>query len=313
MRRALAATIAVLTTIAGLAWAGSPARGTFPAANGRIAFAADDGSGFQIYTIRPDGTRLRQVTHVAAGASQPDWGVDGRRIAFGRDHADGSSDVVVMNADGSRLRDLTRSGYDTQPAFTPDGHHLLFECDCSPQGIFRMRDNGTGRERITTHGFPQEADSDANISPDGRTVTFVRHKVEGELQALLAVDPDGSDVRRLVPYTREVAIKHDWAPDGRHIVITINADYPGGKSPNVATLRSDGSGLRLLTHFKGGRQGAFAGSYSPDGRWIVFRVENLDKDSFRLLKMHPDGSHRTLIAKLPWAPRGIDWGPRPTR
>ena len=53
MRRALAATIAVLTTIAGLAWAGSPAQGTFPAANGRIAFAADDGSGFCLLYTSP--------------------------------------------------------------------------------------------------------------------------------------------------------------------------------------------------------------------------------------------------------------------
>lgn len=117
-----------------------------------------------------------------------------------------------------------------------------------------------------------------------------------------AAGADGSDVRKLVPYTREVAIKHDWAPDGQHIVITIDADYPQGRSPNVATVRADGSGLRMLTHLSGGERGAFAGSYSPNGRWIVFRVENLERESFRLLKMRPDGSDKTLIARLPFAP-----------
>ena len=69
----------------------------------------------------------------------------------------------------------------------------------------------------------------------------------------MAVDPSGAHLRRLVPYERELAIKHDWAPDGRHIVITINADYPHGRSPNVATIRSDGSHLRMLTQVKGGK------------------------------------------------------------
>jgi len=47
------------------------------------------------------------------------------------------------------------------------------------------------------------------------------------------------------------------------------------------------------------------------GDRIVFRVEDLSSDSFRLFKMRPDGSDRTLIARLPFAPRGNDWGSRP--
>ena len=107
-----------------------------------------------------------------------------------------------------------------------------------------------------------------------------------------------------------MAITHDWAPDGRQIVITTNADYPNHKSPNVATIRPDGSHLRLLTHYTGGEQGAFAGSYSPNGRWIVFRIENAEKERFGLYRMHPDGTHRQLIKKLPFPPRQSDWGPK---
>jgi len=94
-------------------------------------------------------------------------------------------------------------------------------------------------------------------------------------------------------------------------VLTVDADYPGGRSPNVATVRRDASHLRLLTHYAGGRYGAVAGSYSPDGRWVVFRVENLKARTFRLYTMHPDGSHRVLVARLPFSPRQPDWGRRP--
>ena len=141
--------------------------------------------------------------------------------------------------------------------------------------------------------------------------TFVRQKVEGKLAALYAVNIDGSHTRRLTSYRLEVGIKHDWAPDGRHIVLTAHADHSFGKSPNVATIRSDGSDLRMLTHHTGANSGALAGSYSPDGRRIVFRTGNLKRPSSRLYKVRPDGTHRKLIRRLPFAPRFSDWGPRP--
>lgn len=310
MRRAIAIATVIGMTL--LALVAGPTQATTPGQNGLIAFGADDGSGFEVYTIRPNGTHLRQLTDEDnANAFRPDWSPDGRRIAFQLERPDESSDIMIMNSDGNNRRDLTPLGYEELPAFTPDGHHLVFDCDCNPQGVFIMRDDGTDRHRVTTHAFAFQPDLNAEVSPDGQTVTFVRHKESGELQALFAVDPDGSDVRRIVPYTFEVAIKHDWAPDGQQIVITTDADYPGGRSPNVATVNPDGSDLRMLTHYSGGDKGAFAGSYSPNGRWIVFRVEDLERESFRLFKMHPDGSDRTLIARLPFAPRGIDWGPQP--
>ena len=270
MRRLIVlVTVAAMSLLGLVTLGGAAANATTPGKNGLIVFSADTGSGFQLYTIKPNG---------------------------------------------SGLRDLTPTGFQGDPAFTPDGHCLVYDCGDCPggQGIFIIRDDGTGRRRLTTNPFPDQADTDPNVSPDGKTVTFVRHKVAGELQALYAVNIDGSHLRKIVPYRYEVAIKHDWAPDGRHIVIAINADYPDGRSPNVATVRPDGSHLRLLTHFSDGQRGAFAGSYSPDGRWIVMRIENRETQRFALVKIHPDGSGRTLIARLPFSPRFIDWGPRPS-
>jgi Tol biopolymer transport system component len=310
MRRLMALLTTTAMTLLGLVGIAGPVHASTPGENGRIVFHADTGSGFQLYLIKPDGSGLRQLTDVVGEASQADWSPDGRRIAFGLED-ETHAGIVIMDADGSHMHQVTSSGFRAQPAFTPDGHHLVYECDCHPQGIFIMRDDGTHRRRLSTNPFPDEGDSDPNVSPDGQTITFIRHKVDGELQALYAVNRDGSHLRKLVPYRYEVAIKHDWAPDGQRIVITTDADYPDGRSPNVATIRPDGSDLRMLTSYSGGAVGAFAGSYSPNGRWIVFRVENLALESFRLFKMRPDGSNRTLIARLPFAPRGSDWGPHP--
>ena len=311
MRRRIAVTVIALAVV-GLTVTGLPVQGTTPGKNGPIVFWPD-GLDFQLHTINPDGSSLRRLTEVDGEASHPDWGPHGRRIAF--EFFDGAhAGVAIVDADGDNLRDLTPSGFQGQPAFVPpDGRRLVYDCgDCEGgNGIFVIRDDGTHRRRLTTNPFPEGFDTDPNVSPDGRTVTFVRVKVEGEQQALFAIDIDGSDLRRITPYSLEVAVKHDWAPDGRHIVLTRDADYPDNRSPNVATIRPDGSRLRMLTTYRGGTRGAFAGSYSPDGRWIVFRFENLQRERFGIYKMRADGSERTLIAATPFAPRHIDWGPRP--
>ena len=312
MKRLIALmTVTGIALLGFLAIGGPAALATTPGRNGRIIFAADDGSGFELYTIRPDGTGLVQLTHLDGDPMHPDWSPDGRRIVFMLEDEAGSR-IVIMNRDGSGLHELTSAGYRAQPAFTPDGHHVVFDCDCDPQGVFIMRDDGTQHRRLTTHAFEFEPDTDPNVSPDGETVTFVRHKESEVFQALFAVDRDGGNVRKLVPYRFDVAVKHDWAPDGRHIVITTNGNHSHGRSPNVATIAADGSGLRMLTRIDQAESGAFAGSYSPNGRWIVFRVENLVTERFQLFKMRPDGSHRTLIADLPFAPRHIDWGSPPS-
>jgi Tol biopolymer transport system component len=313
MRRLIVlVTVAALSLLGLVTIGGGAATATTPGKNGLILFHADTGSGAQLYTIKPNGSHLRQLTHVAGEAAQGDWSPDGRRIAF--ELADETHvGIAIMNADGTGIHDLTPTGFQGQPAFTPDGPHLVYGCECpGGQGIFIIRDDGTGRRRLTTNPFQFEGDEDANVSPDGKTVTFVRHKVDELLQALYAVNIDGGHLRQVVPYRYEVAVKHDWAPDGRHIVITTDADYPHGRSPNVATVRPDGTHLRLLTHYRGGAWGAFAGSYSPDGRWIVFRIENLQLEQYKLMKMYPDGSHRKLIARLPFRPRASDWGARPS-
>jgi Tol biopolymer transport system component len=290
----------------------APARATTSGPNGRIAFAAATETSVQILTIRPDGTGLQQITNVNGFACCPDWSPDGRRIAFELDD-DTHAGIAIMNADGSDLHDLTPTGLQSQPAFTPDGHHLVYECaSCAGgDGIFLMRDDGADAPglRLSTNPFPDQSDANPEVAPDGRTVTFVRRQVSGLLQALIAVDIDGTHPRQLTSYDQEIAIKHDWAPDGKSILVSVHADFPNGQSPNLAILRLDGSHLRLLTHYADGVTGAFAGSYSPDGHWIVFRVRS--NGVFQLWKMNHEGGERRLIGTFPFAPRFIDWGSDP--
>ena len=301
--------IAVITAMMLLTAGGSPAHATTPGKNGRIAFAMDKGSGAEIYSIKRDGTGLRKLTSASGSALTPDWSPKGRMILFADDVNEGTaSNLAIMHADGSHFRDLTNSGFREHPDFIPGSRHIVYACDCSTQGLFVNRDDGTSERRLTKSPF--DGDSGPAVSLDGKIVSFVRAKKLETLQGIFAINVNGSGLRMIVPYAFEVALKNDWAPRGNHIFFTVYGDAPDGHSPNVATIRPDGTHLRILTHIDQPGVAALSGSYSPDGRWLVFRIENQNTGTYRLMKMRPDGSDRTLIASLPAAPRGIDWGPQ---
>ena len=85
---------------------GGTAAATTPGKNGLILFHADTGSGAQLYTIKPNGSHLRQLTHVAGEALNGDWSPDGRRIAFEL-ATETHAGIAIMHADGSGIHDLT--------------------------------------------------------------------------------------------------------------------------------------------------------------------------------------------------------------
>ena len=82
------------------------------------------GIGSNLYTIRPDGTDLHQLTHFAASQHvlEGSWSPDGRRIVFATtDAAVGTStDIFVMNADGSNITPITRTpNWEDDPDWGP--------------------------------------------------------------------------------------------------------------------------------------------------------------------------------------------------
>ena len=284
------------------------ASATYPARNGLIAFQADTGSGYQIYTVKPNGHDLRQITHLDGDALHADWSPDGRRIAFAIQTEADCSNLAIVNANGSHLT-IVAHGPDLcedEPSFTPDGSRFVFEqydIATDTDALWSMKIDGSDRHRIIA---PPYGATDPNVSPDGRTISFVGFNGLELGQALFTVHMDGTGLTRLTPFETDVAIKQDWAPDGRHLVYTDNADT-FDQPANVVTVRPDGTGSHDVTHYQSPDLRAYVGSYSPDGQWIIFRVE--DHGSYALYRARPDGSDRHAI--LPFSdfrPRGIDWG-----
>jgi len=260
--------------------------------------------------VRPNGRDLRQVTFLSGDAIAADWSPDGRLIVFEHDAPGECANVAIMDADGSGLIEFPDPTVcQGDPSFTPDGSRIVFDRfdpATNDEAHWSMDLTGNDRHRIGT------CCADPTVSPNGKRLSFVSFNGQPTGAALFTSSLDGSDLFQVTPFEFDVAVKQDWSPDGKYLVFTIDGDEPiPGVSANIATIRPDGTHFRLLTQYQGGDVKAFAGSYSPDGRWIVFRLE--DQGLFGLMKMHPDGTQVTTILPLSsFKPSFIDWGARPS-
>jgi Tol biopolymer transport system component len=312
--------IAVLVTTAGVL--ARTAHATVPAANGLIAFAGADQNGdYQVFTVAENGQGLQQLTQIPGGIYWPHWSPDGRRIVFEDDQNGSCPSIAIINADGSNLVVLPNQPRicDAMPSFTPDGTHILFE-HCSnfchhpfrTDTVWVMRADGSNPHQISS-GAGDGICGAPEASPDGSKVVFAGCGPGDGDNALFTASIRGAHTSQVTPFSSSVGGKEDWSPDGQRLLFTDHADYEGGLSANIDTINPDGTGLFHVTHFSGGEGAAdgLTGSFSPDGRWIVFRYEL--NGSYGLYKIHPDGSDMQAILPLSsFKPRAIAWGPAPS-
>ena len=215
--------------------------------------------------------------------------------------------MAVMDADGANL-DVIASDPDlcqSDASYTPDGSRLVYVRFDSALEVERDLEHEGRRLRPALHHGRRRTRSERLA---GRPEAQLQGPADG---ALFVANIDGSGVDQISP-SISVTYKHDWAPDGQHLVVSDNSDPAPDESVNVVTVRPDGSDWTYLTHYPAGFR-ANVGGYSPDGQWIVFRLEGpgLVPTMFRI---RPDGSDlHAIFASSTIVPRFIDWGPAVTR
>jgi TolB protein len=168
---------------------------TFSGRNGLIAFTSLRSSGaFELYTIRPDGSRERRLTRNGPKGQCPAWSPDGGRVAF---VVLGVDELWVMRADGSRVRtlvqDLQVNAYEAL-TWSPDGRSLAFVVSRPKrsQGIWTVGIQARRARRVT-----RGQDVGPAWSPNGRQIAFTRAR-NGNLyeQDIYAVSARGGSISR---------------------------------------------------------------------------------------------------------------------
>ena len=187
---------------------------------------------WELYLVQPDGSGLTRLTDNDRVDTSPSWSPDGRQIVF-RSRIDGSSDIIIMDANGENWHNLIEDPEDSifdefYPEWNPQRDLIALYTDRS----FSAR-AGCAWHRLA-------------IMP-----------VAGGAENIQMMD---------VLITEQETL--GWAPDGRHLAFSSRCDLEREKGVEIFQWDIDSDELIQLTD-----DGFINASpaYSHNGRYLAYQ------------------------------------------
>ena len=167
------------------------------------------------------------------------------------------------------------------PQWSPDGQWILVSANRErDMEIYLIRADG-GAIRQLTHN---ESDDLARWSDDGQRILI--ESTQAGVAKWTSMKPDGSDVR---PFTPDSVISR--SPDG-HTLLFESVRDGRGRLFLMTSARTNPREIATARH-------AEQGSFSPDGKLIVFEQRNTMHDDVphsQIVVARPDGSDSKFVA-----------------
>jgi hypothetical protein len=226
-----------------------------PTYNYEVSIAKLDGSGQKAYgfgfgpSLSPDGTRIVHqgpmyegpskglyITDLASGNSAivpgtglgdsgPLWSRNGQKIAFTRGPssgligAPGSYNVMIMNVDGSDIRQLTY-GEDANylKTWMPDGTVIVYTSGMRDGVSINLLNTETGETRTL---FEHNYNGTVAVSPDGKRLAF-EEMLPLDKYGLFVSDLDGSNRKLLADGNPYIVTIPYWSPSGDWVIASVH-------------------------------------------------------------------------------------------
>jgi TolB protein len=234
----------------------------------KILFASYNASErADILTIDPQGTNKVNLTNTSTGEEfAPAWSYDHKRVAFVRPRLDANKvwhdDIYIMNVDGSNkhwARSSTYTSHIWEPAWSPDGTHLLVSTTLQGNRVLAKLELSTGNLTL--------------VAPKGMLGV---HAIKGEYdpagKSILYLSSIDHTIRQFAPGGDEkVLLKTDrlmwnatFSPDGKKVAYS---KYVTDSNTEVFVLTvATGTSKRLT--FNGAAD--HWPTWSPDGTKLAF-------------------------------------------
>ena len=193
---------------------------------------------FDIFTARPDGSDLRQLTNTPGYDAETTITLDGKKLVF-TSTRDGDLDIYTMDADGRHVRRLTNElGYDGGPFWSYDGKQI----------VYRAYHPQTEKEKSDYLRLLKQ------------------NLIRPTTLEIWVMNADGTD-KRQVTHNGKANFGPYFFPDGRRVIFASNMDDPRGRNFDLYRINVDGTDLERITF-----NDTFDGfpMFSPDGKKLVF-------------------------------------------
>jgi Tol biopolymer transport system component len=227
---------------------------------GEIVFDSPVNGKWQVFSINPDGSDLRQLTNVLTGngIGDPAISPDGRLVVFIGD--DGKA-LYIIRADGTQMQSIYQTAMEVgYPSWSFDSQKIVFSVKANGyKNLYVMNADGNGVTRLTDIS----ADDVAPVfSPDGSQIVFSSTRSgRGEIYKLFI---SSGQIIKLTNLGDPEQIWPSWSPDGLMIAFESRGNLD---KRDVFTMYADGTQVKNITNspkYEG------APVWSPDGTKISF-------------------------------------------